>query len=146
MTGVLDWNAAAAIASAVSALAAAVSAFLSLSSLRRMSRIAKEQRASQASFQLIDLSLKHKALSTSRKGEDYEWYVVAVLEWAREILLAYPHDIERRNQVGLQLWFCRDKLAEWQEECPGDIQDYGSEVTRVVAEVVARGDKLVRGK
>jgi hypothetical protein len=141
VAGTLDWNAAAAIASAVSALAAAISAFLSFGSLRRMSTVAREQRASHAVFQLIDISLKNKTLSTTRKGEDYEWYVVAVLELVREILIAYPNDLQRRNQMKLQLSFHVDQLRSWKRDCPEDIQDYGPVVERLVEEVLSMSQK-----
>jgi hypothetical protein len=143
MAGAFDWNVAAAVASAISAVAAAVSALLSFSSLRTVSRIAREQRASQAVFQLVDLSLKHKSLSTSKKHEDYEWYVVAILELAREVLAAYPSDRRRRNQMELQLSFHAEQLADWIESCPNDIRDYGPEVERLVEEVVAKSQKIV---
>src|ERR1043166_2811714 len=83
MAGMIDWTMAASIASAISAVAAAVSAYLSYRSILLNAQGAKEQRASQAMLQYVDLSLRHPKLSTSRKGEDYEWYVIAVLETDR---------------------------------------------------------------
>jgi hypothetical protein len=131
--GLFDWNAAAAIASAVSAIAAALSAFLSYRSMKTASIISKEQRASQATLQFIDLSLKHKTLSTTNEGEDYEWYVIAVLEFAREVLAAYPNDAGRRNQMREQLAFHREELANWNKQ---DIKNYGLEVLALVDEVL----------
>lgn len=133
MAGTIDWTVAAAIASAISALMAAISAFLSFSSMKRASRIAREQRASQATMQFIDLSLKHKKLSTSKPNEDYEWYVIGLLEWAREVLIAYPDDLNRKSQVKTQLRYHRDEFSRWGKDEWGD---FGPDVARLIQEIL----------
>jgi hypothetical protein len=144
-SGSFDWSVGAAFASAVSAVAAAISAFLSFRSMRVASRISKEQRASQATIQFLDLSLKHKRLSTSDKGEDYEWYLIAVLEWAREVLIAYPDDPSRRNQVRQQLSYHRDELSDWMKDDRRHIADFGPNVLAVVEEVLKKSSKVGGG-
>jgi hypothetical protein len=136
MPDAINWNVVVSIASAISAIAAAISSYLSFRTIRSNTKAAKEERASQALLQYVDLSLKHPKLSTSEKGEDYEWYVIAVLETAREVLGAYPNDAQRRRQMKLQLSFNSEQLAIWNEQFPDDVNDYGNEVALIVQEVL----------
>jgi hypothetical protein len=121
---------------------AAVAAIFSAIAIFLNRKTAKEQRASQAAFQLIDLSLKNKTLSTSKKYEDYEWYVIAVLEVAREILIAYPGDKSRRNQMKVQLSYHRKELSDWMKSDKQDIKDFGPGVFALVEEVLAPPSRI----
>lgn len=87
-------------------------------------------------LQYVNLSLQHKTLSTSRKGEDYEWYVIAVLETARQVLAAYPNDQFRRRQMKEQLKFHGEQLQSWRIEYPNDLEDYGPTVGAVVQDAI----------
>jgi len=136
MSGMIDWAVAASIASAISAIAAAVSAYLSFRSIQLNMRSAKEQRASQAMLQYVDLSLRYPVLSTEKKSEHYDWYVIAVLETAREVISAYPTDKFRQRQMREQLEFHAEHLSVWTEKFGEELENYGPDVGRLVKQVV----------
>jgi hypothetical protein len=141
MLDAANFGALSSIAAAISAIAAAASAYLSLRSIKANAMAAREQRASQAMLNYVDLSLKYKELSTLEEDEDYEWYVIAVLETARQVLTAYPTDSKRRRQMREQLEFHADQLIDWRNRYEASIADYGPDVEALVADVARQREK-----
>jgi hypothetical protein len=119
--------------SVVSTLAAALAATFSAVTIHLTRKLAIQQRAAQAMFQYLDLSLRYPKLSTTKPGEDYEWYVFSSLMMAREVLAAYPNDKSWREQVKVQLAYHWTELQKWP---PDVIGDFGNAVATLVAEVV----------
>ena len=94
-------------------------------------------------LQYVDLSLRYPKLSTGgKKGEEYEWYVIAVLETAREVLTAYPQDMFRRRQIKEQLAFHPEQLTDWANSFPQELENYGPDVGKLVKEVVEEAKKV----